>query len=132
MSRSPRASGWESASPGFHDVRRHHDVVFESLDNRGLRITEMAARARITKQAMGELVTYLERHGYVARSPDPADGRAKLVRLTDRGRAVVGAAGTALSRLEARWAEHLGEETARALHASLADLCQEFGREHVR
>ena len=48
----------------------------------------LADRARMTKQSMTELVAHLERHGYVERVPDPADGRAKLVRATGRGREV--------------------------------------------
>ena len=42
----------------------------------------------MTKQSMAQLVAHLERHGYVERIPDPADGRAKLVRATERGREV--------------------------------------------
>ena len=51
-------------------------------------MSELAARAQITKQSMAELVAHLEQYGYVERIPDPADGRAKLVRATIRGRAV--------------------------------------------
>jgi DNA-binding MarR family transcriptional regulator len=49
----------------------------------------MAARAQMTKQAMAELVHYLEGHGRVVRVPDPTDRRAKLVVPTDRGREVI-------------------------------------------
>ena len=63
--------------------------MFQYLDDaRHRRSPTLAERAQMTKQSMGELVRHLEAHGYVERMPDPADGRAKLVRATDRGREV--------------------------------------------
>jgi DNA-binding MarR family transcriptional regulator len=59
------------------------------LDLEGTRITELARRAEITKQAVGQLVTDLEAVGYVERRPDPTDQRAKIVTLTERGRSGV-------------------------------------------
>jgi DNA-binding MarR family transcriptional regulator len=117
---------------GFPDIRRSHGLVFEMLDWSGSRITDLAKRARITKQAMGELVTDLELMGYVERVPDPRDGRAKLVKRTERGQEAVTAAVAALMEMEERWAEFLGEERFAALRESLAELCLEFGREHIR
>jgi DNA-binding MarR family transcriptional regulator len=117
---------------GFPDLRRSHGLVFEMLDWSGSRITDMAKRARITKQAMGELVTDLEQMGYVERVPDPHDGRAKLVKRTERGQAAVTAAVSALTEMEERWAEFLGEPRFAGLRESLEALCLEFGREHVR
>jgi DNA-binding MarR family transcriptional regulator len=120
------------ATAGFGDLRRSHGVVFEMLDPAGSRITDLARRARMTKQGMGQLVADLEALGYVERRPDPADGRAKLVALTARGRAAVAAGVAALTDLETRWAWHLGKGRARELHAALADVCAAFGREHIR
>ena len=120
------------AAGGFSDLRRSHGVVFEMLDPEGSRITDMARRARITKQGMGQLVAELEEMGYVERRPDPADGRAKRVVLSAKGQAAVEAGLAALSDLEARWAEHIGEQRARELYATLVDICAAFGREHIR
>ena len=120
------------AAGGFADLRRSHGVVFEMLDPEGSRITDMARRARITKQGMGQLVAELEEMGYVERRPDPADRRAKRVVLTAKGQAAVEAGLAALSDLEARWAGHVGERRARELRATLADICAAFGREHIR
>src|SRR5918997_2558089 len=69
------------------DVRRAHGPVFEMLDPGGSRVADLARRARMSRQAMGELVDDLERLGYVERRPDPRDGRAKLVMLTEKGEA---------------------------------------------
>src|SRR4051812_9947223 len=73
------------ADGGHPDVRLPHGDVFAYLDDGGTRVTELARRAQITKQSMGELVAHLERHGYVERVADPVDRRAKLVRATARG-----------------------------------------------
>ena len=51
----------------------------------GTRLTELAAAAQVTKQTAGSLVDQLERAGYARRTPDPADARARLVRLAERG-----------------------------------------------
>ena len=120
------------AAAGFGDLRRSHGPVFEMLDPAGSRITDLARRARMTRQGMGQLVADLEALGYVERRPDPTDARAKRVALTAKGRDAVAAAAAALAALEAGWAEHLGEERARAFRAALADVCRAFGREHIR
>jgi DNA-binding MarR family transcriptional regulator len=62
----------------------------------------------MTKQSMGYLIDYLEERGYLARVPDSRDGRARLVVLTDRGRAVEQAARAELAVLEAEWDVALG------------------------
>lgn len=50
----------------------------------GIRLTELAARANMTKQAMAELVAEIERRGYLQRTTDPADRRAKIIKFTDQ------------------------------------------------
>src|SRR3972149_1107869 len=72
----------ELADAGHPGVRPGHGCVFGYLDADGARLTE---RARMTKQAVGEAATELERLGYLVREPDPTDGRAKILRLTERG-----------------------------------------------
>jgi DNA-binding MarR family transcriptional regulator len=64
----------------------------------------------MTKQAMAELVSHLEAHGYVSREPDPSDRRAKLVLPTVRGRAVIALAQGMVPELESRVTQELGEE----------------------
>ena len=75
------------AERGYDDVRPGHGAVFLHVDRRaGTRLGELARRAGITKQSMMQVVDDLEARGYVRRVPDPADARAKLVRLTAEGR----------------------------------------------
>ena len=70
---------------GYGDLRISHLVVFQHIDPLGSRVTELAAKAQMTKPSMAYLVEYLEAAGYVERLPDPTDGRARLVHLTERG-----------------------------------------------
>jgi len=90
---------------GYTDISATHQAVFENLDPEGTRLTVLAARAGITHQSMGELVAELERRGYLERVADPTDGRARIVRLTRRGRQVVRVAVETIGQIEARWAD---------------------------
>lgn len=95
-------------SLGFSDFRLSDTYVFRNLDPGGTRITTLARRARVTKQSMSEFVRGLERRGYVERTPDPGDGRAKRVRLTARGRDVTDAARRVHRSLVEEWGDALG------------------------
>ena len=74
----------------------------------GIRLVDLADRAGLTKQAMAELVGELERLGYLARTPDPADGRAKIIRFTERGWSAVAVALDFLGRMESDLAAKVG------------------------
>ncbi len=95
------------AAEGFADVRAAHGKVFEQMA-RHSRVKDMAESANVTKQAMGELVAQLEDAGYLQRVEDPKDRRAKVVRLTAKGRRCVTAADKILSDLHATWAAEIG------------------------
>lgn len=100
--------------------RPAHSGVFAHIDvEGGTRLTELARRANITPQAMGELVDDLERMGYVARRPDPEDRRAKLIVLTPRGVACVQAAFETIQGIEGRLGQLLGEEQLVAMREAL-------------
>jgi DNA-binding MarR family transcriptional regulator len=94
-----------------------------NIDRRsGTRLTELARRARITKQGMMLIVDDLENRGYVRRVPDAEDARAKVVRLTARGRRYVAEARRAVAALEARARRELGDRRYEALRSSLEQL----------
>lgn len=86
----------------------------------GRRLTDLATVADMTKQAMGEFVADLAAGGYVTVEPDPADRRAKLVRLTPLGREAAAFGRTMLGRVQDLWSERLGPEDAATLNALLA------------
>jgi DNA-binding MarR family transcriptional regulator len=85
-------------------------------------VTELAEVAGMTKQSMGELIAYLEERGYVERRPDPRDGRAKIVMLTEKGRRGIEAASERLAEIEAELAGWMGSERLEELIALLANL----------
>ena len=108
---------------GYPDVRPGHAALFMTIDRRtGTRLTELAKRAMMTKQGMMLLVDDLEGRGYVRRVPDPEDGRAKVVRLTARGRRYVAEARRSLLALESRVRRQLGDRRYEQLRSSLETL----------
>ena len=110
------------AERGHPEVRFAHGSVFQYLDDEGTRIGALAERTGVSKQAMAQLVADLERHGYVRRVPDPADGRARLVRVTTRGRAVYAIARELIAEIDARLDERMGSAKVRRLRALLEEL----------
>jgi DNA-binding MarR family transcriptional regulator len=99
------------AEAGHPDIREGHGCVFGFIDiEKGSRLTDLAASAGFTKQAVGEAVTELERLGYVTRVPDPQDGRAKIIQLTDRGLDAVIKGRRIFAEIEREWAEQIGPE----------------------
>lgn len=88
---------------GYTDITASHQAVFEHIDRDGTRLTTLAQRSRMTHQAMGELVQALEHGGYLERQPDPGDRRARLIRLTPKGQALVRQALHDIREIEAAW-----------------------------
>lgn len=107
---------------GFDDLTPAMARVAAQIAEQGSRVTELADRARITKQSASVLVEQLERAGYVERVADPADARARLVRIAARGREAQRFARREERAIEREWTRHLGPERMRAMVASLEDL----------
>lgn len=112
----------EFARRGFGDLRFGHQAVFINIADEGSTLTELAARAKISKQAMHELVNDLEARGYVERVPSPNDGRSKLIRTTDKGERSVEAAWEAIADLEREWRTLLGPADYKTLRKLLRAL----------
>jgi DNA-binding MarR family transcriptional regulator len=110
------------AECGYPEIRDGHGCVFRFIDPEGSRLTELAERSGYTKQAVGEVVVDLEGLGYVERMPDPADGRAKIIRLTGRGREMLAAAMGIFADIEREWAEQVGEERMATVRDVLEEL----------
>jgi DNA-binding MarR family transcriptional regulator len=107
---------------GFGDIREAHLQVFGAIDWTGTRLTDLAARSNMTRPAMLELVDELQRAGYLERRPDPTDGRAKLIRLTRKGRRALIQALRAVTEIELGYADAIGRERFESLAASLQAL----------
>lgn len=111
------------ASNEFDDLRPAHGNAMEQLElEDGLRLTEMANRAGIAVQSMGELVDDLEAKGYLERRPDPDDRRAKRIHLTKRGQRNARVAKRAIVDVENHLAELLGQRHYQLLRRALQDI----------
>jgi DNA-binding MarR family transcriptional regulator len=101
--------GAPRAAAGYGDVREPHFQIFGNIRMGGIRLTELADRAQLSLAAASELVNDLAELGYLTRRPDPADGRAKLIDLTTRGRDLMADAGRRVADIERRWSALTGE-----------------------
>lgn len=101
--------------------------VFYCLREGGLRLTELAERTHTSKQAMSYTVNRLEEAGYMERVPDPADGRAKVIRLTERGWALRREADEIIASIERECVRSLGEQRMRQFEGLMKDISSVLG-----
>jgi DNA-binding MarR family transcriptional regulator len=106
---------------GITDVRPTHGCVFRFVHGDGMRLTELASLAGLTKQSVGEIVDDLAKLGYLERYPDPTDKRAKLIRLTKKGLEAQRIGFSLFTQLESDWAEAFGADRIAALRALLEE-----------
>jgi DNA-binding MarR family transcriptional regulator len=117
------------AADGFGDLRFSDGFVFQHLVEGPATIGVLAERLEVTQQAASKSVADLERRGYVARAPDPADARARLVALTERGRGAIEGARRHRAALGAELGEKLGPRRVEAAGRLLDDVVAELGAE---
>jgi DNA-binding MarR family transcriptional regulator len=121
----------ELAKGGYGDIRPTHGCVFRFVRDEGMRLTELAGNAGLTKQSCGELVDDLVELGYVERIPDPEDKRAKLIVLTERGQEAQSFGFQLFKELEERWAERFGLDRLEQLRDVLEDVAASEAPEAV-
>jgi len=110
------------AERGHVGLQPAHTAVITNVSLEGTRLTELARRASMTKQGMGQLVDEVERLGYVERVPDPTDSRAKIVRFSERGRQLM-ADGVEIGELiQGEYARLISRRRLKILHDTLDDL----------
>ena len=110
------------AACGFDDIGAAHLAVFQHPSPRGMRVTALADRAGMSRQAITYLISELEAKGYLERRPDPSDGRASLVDLTERGEQAVSAIRASVRRLEREWERELGRARFAQLRGTLLEV----------
>jgi DNA-binding MarR family transcriptional regulator len=106
------------------DLTASHFRLLDRLPPAGARVTEVAQRMRITKQALGQLARQLADRGYVRIEPDPDDRRAKVVRCTRHGEASRAALRAAMAAVEDRWRAEVGPERFALFREVLDELTQ--------
>jgi DNA-binding MarR family transcriptional regulator len=98
----------ELNAAGFEELRVPHMAVLQFPGPDGVRPGVLAERAGISKQAVNQLLRSLEALGYLARSDAPDEGRARIVRLTKRGRTAYAKIHEILRDIEREWTAELG------------------------
>ena len=127
-----RASFREGLRARGHETEPAHFKVIVNLRTSGSRLTELAARAGMSKQAMGKLVDELEAVGYVTRISDPDDGRARLVCFSKSGFQLLR---DSLKITEEIWQEYeeiLGLSRLKKLRSSMDVMSSELDARRAR
>lgn len=117
---------------GYGDIRPTHTLIFALVTIEGIRLTDLAERAQLTKQLVNYLVTAMEEQGYVERIPDPTDGRARLVRLTAQGQAASEAGARIIADIEQEWATLLDGPSMQDLRIKLEYLVDALEKEQQK
>ena len=115
----PRVLG--ELAPGVA-LRRSHLRLLSLTPPAGLRVTDLASRAGMTKQALGEFVAALQEAGLVEVAVDDRDRRVRLVRPTPAGRRLQAVIEAAFAEIERGWRERVGAERWAAFREALATV----------
>lgn len=114
---------------GDERLRVAHTALFPHITFEGIRLTHLAERVGVTKQAVAQLVDELEDMGVVERVPDPSDGRAKLIRFSARGQEGLLLGLGVLGELERELAAAVGAKELAAAHRTLLALLEVLERD---
>ncbi|TDW23289.1 MarR family winged helix-turn-helix transcriptional regulator [Kribbella kalugense] len=115
------------AADGFEDSRFADGVVFQHLVAGPVTISTLAEKLGVTQQAASKSIADLSNRGYVSRRPDPADARARIVVLTDRGQAVIEAARKHRAALDAELRQTLGDAKVEKARLLMIDIINHLG-----
>lgn len=107
---------------GIRGLTAAHGRLMAELEPGGTRPSQLAVRLGVTKAAVGQLVDKLEKKGLVVRAPDPEDGRAVIVRPTDKAKTAYQTARKAIIAIEKEWTARLGDASADAFERTLRRL----------
>lgn len=118
------------AAAGYDDLNAAHVGLWRYPGLEGLRPSQLADRVGITKQSVNDLLAHLEQHGYLSRVPDSTDGRARVIRLTPKGRRLEQTIYAEAGAAQVRIAEILGRRRFAQLHSSLELLTEQLASSH--
>src|SRR5262249_48791612 len=111
-----------AAIDGAPRLRRSHTGLLPHIDLGGTRISDLAQRMGVSKQAVSELIDDLEAGGVVERLPRPEDARARLVSFTPRGRQGLLDGLEVLREFELELSRAVGASTMKRLRDALVRL----------
>ena len=110
------------AAAGLDGIRPAQALALVPLVSGGLHASDLADRLRVSRQAVAQAVTALERHAYVVRKPHPSDARALIIELAPRGRQALRVMRSNALEREERWKDVLGEKRFEELRETLVAL----------
>ncbi len=111
---------------GYDDLNAAHVALWRHPGIDGLRPSQLADHVGITKQSVNDLLGHLERRGYLERVTDPADGRARVIRLTSKGRRLEETIYAEAGAAQLQIAEILGPRRFAQLHSTLELLTEQL------
>ena len=112
---------------GYGEITPSHGLIFQYIEDKGSRITELASHAGMTKQSMSALVYQLEDGGYLKRAADPRDARAVLFILTSKGKALRKKGQQHNFEFEKKWEQVLGTTQYEKFRNMLKELAATTG-----
>src|ERR1700720_268978 len=95
------------AAAGLDGIRPAQAVALVPLTAGGLHASDLADRLGVSRQAVAQAITVLERHGYVTRVPNPVDARTRIIELTPRGRQALQVMRSNATNVEKHWEQVL-------------------------
>src|SRR3954463_3075182 len=118
----------ELRAAGFDDLREVHRPLLKYPPIDGMRPTALAARLKLSKQATNDLLRDLENLGYLRTERDPSDGRARIIRYTERGWDLFRTGSHLSHNVGRRWAEAIGQRRYDEFHATLRAIVELTGK----
>lgn len=110
------------AAAGLDGIRPAQAVALVPLAAGGLHASDLADRLQVSRQAVAQAITGLERHGYVTRVSNPLDARTRIIELTPRGRQTLHVMRSSAVELERQWEQALGRQRLTELRETLQML----------
>ncbi len=110
------------ASDGIEDITLRHFVIIPYIDHEGIRAVDIARQVGISKQAVSKLVDELVQKGYLELKPDPSDGRAYLVSMSEKGNDFLKLAIKYTQQVEKKWGKQVGEKEFKIMKAAMSTL----------
>jgi DNA-binding MarR family transcriptional regulator len=107
---------------GYPGHRPLHDYALRAVVSGADNASELGRRLSVSKQAAAKTIAVLEEHGYVAREPDPEDGRRKRLRVTPRGFDLMREGEAVFEGLRRDWAQQIGAAQLNELEDQLTAL----------
>jgi DNA-binding MarR family transcriptional regulator len=117
----------ETINTSGFDITHTELAVFLYPGPEGRRPIDLARQCNMTRQAMNYVLAGLENRGYIRRQ-DGSSATARVVHMTDRGRALIAQIRKSVVEIEKEWAAHLGAQRFMALRETLHDLALWLGK----